>query len=276
MRQFREAQQTAPSPPEGYTPKEDPTYPGYTLGHAHPPKRKGRKGTDVAATEQTATFGTGPASRYLVQTWTDGTRCDKSGQPREVKVEVHCSMTAGDHIYMVKEIDTCKYVVVIHSPHLCSLPGFRPQTADDIVPVPIRCREIVTDDEFERWEAEPKPDPAEQLRIAADRAAEEAAEAVVGKEDPAEPPAFKHKEGDSKVDGDLIKRLEEILQNAFADQLIDVSMLDLEQSEEDVVDSFVIETAEGEDRRAMLERLQRAIQEELAGGEARVVVRDEL
>lgn len=30
----------------------------------------------------------GPGTRYLVQRWSDGTYCDKTGKPREVEVQV--------------------------------------------------------------------------------------------------------------------------------------------------------------------------------------------
>jgi hypothetical protein len=240
---------TVAAPPEGHTPREDPAYDAYTLGYAHPPKRKAAQrrkdkamggaaaDSQALAPEQTATFGVGSASRYLVQRWTDGTRCDKTGAAREVEVQVHCSMTSGDSIYMVKEVEICKYVVVIHSPHLCSLPGFRPQTADDIDSVPIRCREVLSDEDFARWEAEPE----EQRKLAA------AAENPLRLSEP--PPAdepkqkqftFKHRGAEVKVEGegdtahpnaielevdvDLVKRLEEILTKAFGDNLEDLGV----------------------------------------------------
>ena len=59
-------------------------------------------------------------------------------------------MTTTDVIYLVKEMAICSYVVIIHSPHLCSLPGFRtPQV--DVDPAGIRCRQVVSDDDFEGW-----------------------------------------------------------------------------------------------------------------------------
>lgn len=161
IRQFHEKQIPHPHP-EGFVPKEDTDYDAYTLGVAHPKKdmdkkdKKKKKKNELqrpedVAPEQTATFGKSHASRYLVQKWTDGTRCDLTGKPREIEVQVYCSMTATDMIYLVNEVAICSYVMVIHSPHLCSLPGFRPTTAIDIKPAPIRCREVVPDDEFAEW-----------------------------------------------------------------------------------------------------------------------------
>lgn len=180
IRQFRELPVPHPHP-EGFVPKEDPQYDAYTLGVAHP-KRKGKarrknelqradsgsgSNPDDIPPEQTATFGQSHASRYLVQRWTDGTRCDLTGKPREIEVQVYCSMTGTDMIYMVNEVAICQYVIVIHSPHLCSLPGFRPTTAQDIKPAPVRCREVVSDEEFAEWEErkDERADEPKRLRL---------------------------------------------------------------------------------------------------------------
>jgi protein OS-9 len=60
-------------------------------------------------------------------------------------------MTTNDMIYMVKEMAICQYVIIIHSPHLCSLPGFKADLKLDVEPAPIRCRQVLRDDDFERW-----------------------------------------------------------------------------------------------------------------------------
>lgn len=80
-------------------------------------------------------------------------------------------MTTTDVIYLVKEMAICQYVMIIHSPHLCSLPGFRAPHAD-VEPAGIRCRQVVSDEDFEKWASEDQGDdtnPAEgreaQLRL---------------------------------------------------------------------------------------------------------------
>lgn len=98
-------------------------------------------------------FGLGASSRYLVQRWSDGTRCDKTGRPREIEVQVHCSMTSGDMIYMIKEVAICQYVMIIHSPHLCGLPGFKTHDAE-VEPANVMCRQVVDDEEWAKWETE--------------------------------------------------------------------------------------------------------------------------
>ena len=59
-------------------------------------------------------------------------------------------MTSTDSIYLIKELAICSYVMIIHSPHLCSLPGFRaPQV--DVEAAGIRCRQVISDDDFAKW-----------------------------------------------------------------------------------------------------------------------------
>ncbi|WWC59607.1 uncharacterized protein I303_102165 [Kwoniella dejecticola CBS 10117] len=108
--------------------------------------------------QPTISFGSNQSSsRYLIQRWSYGTRCDKTGKPREVEVQIHCSMTTGDMIYMIKELSICQYVIIIHSPYLCSLPGFKnhqENMVNKIENAPIRCRQVVDDEEFQKWENE--------------------------------------------------------------------------------------------------------------------------
>ncbi|KIJ16810.1 hypothetical protein PAXINDRAFT_98609 [Paxillus involutus ATCC 200175] len=83
-----------------------------------------------------------PGSRYLVQRWGDGTFCDKTGKPREVEVQFHCSTTMTDSILLVRETKPCSYVLVVQTPRLCGQPGFNltPENRDESL---IRCREII-------------------------------------------------------------------------------------------------------------------------------------
>ncbi len=69
-------------------------------------------------------------------------------------------MTTSDTIYMVKELAICQYVLIIHSPHLCSLPGFKAVNVE-VGAAGIRCREVVSDDEWETW----KRGDSETLRL---------------------------------------------------------------------------------------------------------------
>ncbi|KAG2041710.1 hypothetical protein BDR03DRAFT_990735 [Suillus americanus] len=144
IRQFKELAHTQPRSAGTDEPTEDPEWEAFTLGRApsaHDP------GVDVAVTDRHAQVGHlevahGPGSRYLVQRWGDGTFCDKTGKPREVEVQFHCSMTMADSILLVREAKTCSYVLIVQTPRLCGEPGFKSR-----MELPeqtfIRCRQII-------------------------------------------------------------------------------------------------------------------------------------
>jgi len=179
IRQFRQAPHKHPHPPGGFIPEVDTRYESYVLGRANrspstrpkdkndkqlKSKRKGDaqidggrstsndKGTSIDRLDKdhAVSYGLQASSRYLVQHWQDGTKCDMNGKPREIEVQIHCSMTTTDSIYLIKETSTCNYVMIIHSPHLCGLPGFRADHSD-VEMAKVRCREVISDDDFEKW-----------------------------------------------------------------------------------------------------------------------------
>ncbi|KAG1756545.1 uncharacterized protein EDB91DRAFT_1093253 [Suillus paluster] len=144
IRQFKELAHTQPRPAGAYEPTEDPEWEAFTLGRAPSTQEPG---ADVAVTDRRAQVvnlevAHGPGSRYLVQRWGDGTFCDKTGKPREVEVQFHCSMTMTDSILLVREAKTCSYVLIVQTPRLCGEPGFKSR-----MELPeqtfIRCRQII-------------------------------------------------------------------------------------------------------------------------------------
>ncbi|PWN51315.1 hypothetical protein IE53DRAFT_368169 [Violaceomyces palustris] len=82
--------------------------------------------------------------RYISQTWSDGTICDISNEPRSVEVQFHCSKRAGDRIAMIKETTTCNYVLVIETSRLCQEPAFASGREEKVHE--ITCHDIVPDD----------------------------------------------------------------------------------------------------------------------------------
>ncbi|KAG1877890.1 hypothetical protein DFJ58DRAFT_740492 [Suillus subalutaceus] len=144
IRQFKELAHTQHRSAGTYEPTEDPEWEAFTLGRAPSAQDPG---ADVAVTDRHAQVGQlevahGPGSRYLVQRWGDGTFCDKTGKPREVEVQFHCSMTMADSILLVREAKTCSYVLIVQTPRLCGEPGFKSR-----MELPeqtfIRCRQII-------------------------------------------------------------------------------------------------------------------------------------
>nr|GAT47230.1 predicted protein [Mycena chlorophos] len=141
IRQFREIIKVPSLTSGPHQPEEDPNWESYTLGRAPP------AGTDLSVADQNAAaanleLAQSANSRYLVQRWGDGTPCDKTGKPREVEVQFHCSMTTTDTIAFVREARTCSYVLVVHTPRLCGEPGFMAER-DLTEQALISCREVI-------------------------------------------------------------------------------------------------------------------------------------
>jgi protein OS-9 len=73
--------------------------------------------------------------------WGEGTVCDKTGRRRDAEIQFHCGMAGPDTVLFIKETRTCSYVLVVHTPRICSLPGFRAPDAD--AQAEIKCRQVV-------------------------------------------------------------------------------------------------------------------------------------
>ncbi|CCM02349.1 uncharacterized protein FIBRA_04444 [Fibroporia radiculosa] len=151
VRQFHELPQKQPHRPGEYKPEEDTEWESYTLGQAPPSLEAGADLTvaEEAAIAANLELARGAGSHYLVQRWGDGTFCDKTGGRREIEVQFHCSMTMTDTILFVKETQTCHYVLHIATPRLCGEPGFKSRL-DAREEAYIRCREILSADDYER------------------------------------------------------------------------------------------------------------------------------
>ncbi|GAB1517186.1 Protein OS-9 [Rhizoctonia solani] len=115
----------------------------YNLGVSPAAKLKG--GSDVSRQAESAAANLelqrAADQRYLVQRWGDGTQCDKTGRKRQIEIQ----------IMFVKEVSVCNYLIVIHTPRICSEPGFKSQR-DSVKAAPIRCRQVVPEStvEFDR------------------------------------------------------------------------------------------------------------------------------
>ncbi|KDN49342.1 hypothetical protein RSAG8_02044, partial [Rhizoctonia solani AG-8 WAC10335] len=157
VRQFREMTHGHPHPIQGRIPQEDTEWEAYNLGVSPASKQKG--GNDVSRQAEAAAVNLelqrAADQRYLVQRWGDGTQCDKTGRKRQIEIQFHCSMSSVDQIMFVKEVSVCSYLIVIHTPRICSEPGFKSQR-DSVKAAPIRCRHIVPEDtaEFDRTRLE--------------------------------------------------------------------------------------------------------------------------
>ncbi|KAK4686852.1 hypothetical protein P7C73_g3263, partial [Tremellales sp. Uapishka_1] len=155
-------------------------------------------------------------------------------------------MTTTDTIYLVKELAICQYVIIIHSPHLCGLPGFKGESKD-VEAAPIRCRQVIGDEEMKAW-----------TRTGDDRGSRPSG--MEGETKRIEPPAAKEVEQEKKqVEMAIIDdaTLRSMLRKAF-DMLEGKKNADAGEVDEDEEDGAVVDDVvflsweENEDGEAIL------------------------
>ena len=151
-----------------YPPVQDPHTQGYVLGKFRREDENKNKDTAAASrkklTTEVAVRESRGDSRYLVQYLEDGTICDLTGRPRRIEVQYHCHPQSADHIGWIKEVTTCSYLMVIHTPRLCNDVAFQPPRQDEAHNV--LCREAITPEEIPDWEAAGEALRAEQELLA--------------------------------------------------------------------------------------------------------------
>ncbi|KAI2777602.1 glucosidase II beta subunit-like protein-domain-containing protein [Daldinia loculata] len=145
-------------------PMRDPNTAEYVLGRVpapHSTTRSSRRGQPVPAGDKGQAATTPPNTelqvkgdqRYLVQKMADGTICDLTGRERTIEIQYHCSPgSTQDRIGWIKEVTTCAYLMVVHTPRLCVDVAFQPPKEEKANI--ISCRTIVSQAEEADWHAQ--------------------------------------------------------------------------------------------------------------------------
>jgi len=89
-------------------------------------------------------------STYLPQWYTNGTKCDLTGKPRQTELRFVCNEAAvQDFIGDIFEPQSCEYTIVLHTSKLCSVPWLRPVA--EPTPLPITCKPLLTNEQMEKY-----------------------------------------------------------------------------------------------------------------------------
>lgn len=161
-----------PLPPGGavprFPPMEDQSVASFVLGRVDHEGAQSQKesGSDVELTPQLQTQG---ETNYLVQRLGGGSTCDLTGRARRIDVQFHCNAASTDRISMIKETASCVYLMIVHTPRLCSDVVFQPPQVEQ--PHTIACREIVADDQVVQWKAMKKAEAESKFFAASPQAA---------------------------------------------------------------------------------------------------------
>lgn len=206
-----------PSGVKGGLPVRDPNSQEYTLGKADPaPKSKKNNNknqdasdlqTDVDGQQKPLQDAHVPPpntelqvkgdQRFLVQRMEGGTICDLTGRDRTIEVQYHCNPgSTGDRIGWIKEITTCSYLMLIHTPRLCEDVAFLPPK--ETRAHPINCQLILeSEDEVAAFRLRKSIEAAEALGVGHDQDAGQADEA----DEPARAKAKPQEQGSNKYRG---------------------------------------------------------------------------
>lgn len=173
-----------PSGVKGGMPVRDPNSQEYVLGRVDQPptsKKNTKKSqgnelqTDVDGQQKPLQEGhVAPPNtelqvkgdqRFLVQRMEGGTVCDLTGRDRAIEVQYHCNPgSTGDRVGWIKEITTCSYLMLIHTPRLCEDVAFLPPK--ETRAHPINCQLILeSEDEVAAFRLRKSIEAAEALDV---------------------------------------------------------------------------------------------------------------
>lgn len=112
---------------------------------------------------------------YQPQWYSNGSRCDLTGQPRNTELRFVCNEAAvQEFIGDIFEPQSCEYTIVVHTSQLCSVPWLRP--VSEPTPLPITCSPVLSAVQLERWQHYQQRRALAERLATRDRQAKRAAE----------------------------------------------------------------------------------------------------
>uniref|UniRef100_A0A6A7FRT2 Protein OS-9-like n=1 Tax=Hirondellea gigas TaxID=1518452 RepID=A0A6A7FRT2_9CRUS len=92
--------------------------------------------------------------RFHSQFYSNGTKCDLTGEPRKTEVRFKCESDVGDYIERVDEPESCRYIVTVATTRVCHHPYLRPHPSR--TPHSITCTPVLAGDKFDEYTAKVK------------------------------------------------------------------------------------------------------------------------
>ncbi|KAF2358356.1 Glucosidase II beta subunit-like [Trinorchestia longiramus] len=88
--------------------------------------------------------------RFHSQYYTNGTKCDLTGEPRRSEVRFKCETDVGDYIERVDEPESCRYIVTIATTRVCHHPYLRPHPSR--TPHQISCSPVLEEAKYKQYQ----------------------------------------------------------------------------------------------------------------------------
>jgi len=87
---------------------------------------------------------------YQPQWYTNGSKCDLTGRPRQTELRFVCNEAATQEMVGdIFEPQSCEYTIVVHTSRLCTVPWLRPVA--DPTPLPIVCNPLLSHTQMDKY-----------------------------------------------------------------------------------------------------------------------------
>jgi len=87
---------------------------------------------------------------YQPQWYTNGSKCDLTGRPRQTELRFVCNEAATQEMVGdIFEPQSCEYTIVVHTSRLCTVPWLRPVA--DPTPLPIVCNPLLSQTQMDKY-----------------------------------------------------------------------------------------------------------------------------
>ncbi|XP_070174955.1 protein OS-9-like isoform X2 [Littorina saxatilis] len=163
------------------------------------------------------------SGRYHSQYYTNGSKCDLTGNGRQTEIRFLCENLEDDYIVRVDEPETCVYVITVHTHRLCSHPHLKSPTPTQ--PIPIICQPLLTNHQYTVYQAHTQAMKKKEEEALAK------AKAQLEQKEREQAEAAAEKEDDS-IEDDLTGSVNTILKKSLGKELKEKIRMGDEQSTE--------------------------------------------
>jgi len=112
---------------------------------------------------------------YQPQWYTNGSKCDLTGRPRQTELRFVCNEAATQEMVGdIFEPQSCEYTIVVHTSRLCTVPWLRPVA--DPTPLPIVCNPLLSHTQMDKYKLYQERKKVAEDLAEKDRQAKKAAE----------------------------------------------------------------------------------------------------
>uniref|UniRef100_T1J0C5 Protein OS-9 n=1 Tax=Strigamia maritima TaxID=126957 RepID=T1J0C5_STRMM len=194
--------------------------------------------------------------RYHSQYYVNGSQCEVTGEFRRTEVRFLCEEGAGNYIARVDEPESCRYVLTIHTSHVCHHPYLRPLPNN--MPQSVTCNPVLAPDDYEAYVSH--EEELERL------AKEKRMEWLSKQEERLEQSKEEQKEADKQVEADPEVKEEEEEEEASEEETSEVVSKSVKKDDDEMI--TVEEFSTSDALKVVQEKIEKQLDEITAKGAA--------